>query len=902
MQAIKTAVVYVMVMASVASAAEYPVAFLAYPRTTGIFETQSVSERSGQHVYHVGTDLMVADPDGTERVLVSGSQPSLGLLAVHDFCVSLNGQSIIYSHIRTISPAPGIWCDLYRVNVATGQTVRLTDALNEWNPPRGAAQFTQGIPASQNAANDDRVNKGLHWETVWNIGPCECGDGSIVFCSTRNAMRAPAEGSQPAFQLFRMDANGAHCHLIGHMNLSGALHPTITRSGKLYWSSSEQQGGRTAFGNGWAIWSINPDGSDWGPEISSIGKETPFHFQTETTDGSLVSAQYYDTRMYGAIRVAPPFTPDPFGPPTKFGNPLWYKETPLKDGTQSVVFGYKRRGFYTLAPWAWVQDQENRNAAGTEKPGMISHPAAVPNNGILLTWTGSQGDAAMNLGIYAVPDITQPSQHFSDLVPVVDSPTRHEWMARPVVPFAAIYGLTTPPIPKGLTDPKLPPGSPFATVSTSSMSWPEIVSPQFGPSTGLPVFKNFSLADAQYIRVLAFNKTTTNRSYMFQTSELTANLANRNTDGFHSAFNERCGSYGEVPLYKYRTPTGTVHYGPNPPDGSTPILDPEGKPDTSFELQLPANQPWTFQVLNAKKESVGTAQSWHQVIPGEYRTCGGCHTHFGRVPFEFAQSFAASEEYVVQRLDNIRTSVWGRDIKPIVDQHSLPITQFGWKNGIPFYRSSETTVDDDPRLTQSQAEAIRLWIDTGMMSEGVMYDYKRRTPSLTRAIVESDRLGPYADTQAPTVAHTVFPDRIILGLFDPQAGLDVASLSVTCSQEIAGRAAGAELAELFSRDEHRWILTTTVPQTARLTVSVRDLQVGVNLYGEAVGPGNLTKSSFPLTPDGTTPPIDPPPDPNAAEIARLQAEIAAIAEQISVLSSVRADLQSQLDALMAPNP
>lgn len=21
------------------------------------------------------------------------------------------------------------------------------------------------------------------------------------------------------------------------------------------------------------------------------------------------------------------------------------------------------------------------------------------------------------------------------------------------------------------------------------------------------------------------------------------------------------------------------------------------------------------------------AQSWHQVIPGEYRTCGGCHTH-----------------------------------------------------------------------------------------------------------------------------------------------------------------------------------------------------------------------------------------------------------------------------------
>jgi hypothetical protein len=188
-----------------------------------------------------------------------------------------------------------------------------------------------------------------------------------------------------------------------------------------------------------------------------------------------------------------------------------------------------------------------------------------------------------------------------------------------------------------------------------------------------------------------------------------------------------------------------------------------------------------------------------------------------------------------------------------------------------------------------------------MMSEGSLYDYRgSASPEVTRPIVESDRLGPYADTQGPTISHAVFADQIILGLFDPQAGVNLSSLSVTSSQEIAGRAAGVELADLFvPASDHRWILATAVPPTASLTVSVLDNQIGRNLYGEPVGPGNRTKVSFPLTLDGTTPPDDPPPpDPDAEEIARLEAAIEAIASEISGLQAELATLQEQLRILL----
>ena len=50
------------------------------------------------------------------------------------------------------------------------------------------------------------------------------------------------------------------------------------------------------------------------------------------------------------------------------------------------------------------------------------------------------------------------------------------------------------------------------------------------------------------------------------------------------------------------------------------------QPDGSVSVQVPANLPFTIELLDANGRRVGPQhQSWLQVMPGETRTCNGCH-------------------------------------------------------------------------------------------------------------------------------------------------------------------------------------------------------------------------------------------------------------------------------------
>jgi Hydrazine synthase alpha subunit middle domain len=51
------------------------------------------------------------------------------------------------------------------------------------------------------------------------------------------------------------------------------------------------------------------------------------------------------------------------------------------------------------------------------------------------------------------------------------------------------------------------------------------------------------------------------------------------------------------------------------------------EPDGSVKIQLPANVPFTLDVLDKNARRIGPAHpSWMQLVPGETRTCNGCHT------------------------------------------------------------------------------------------------------------------------------------------------------------------------------------------------------------------------------------------------------------------------------------
>ena len=50
------------------------------------------------------------------------------------------------------------------------------------------------------------------------------------------------------------------------------------------------------------------------------------------------------------------------------------------------------------------------------------------------------------------------------------------------------------------------------------------------------------------------------------------------------------------------------------------------EPDGSGKIQLPANVPFTIDVLDSKAHRIGAPHtSWMQLIPGETKTCNGCH-------------------------------------------------------------------------------------------------------------------------------------------------------------------------------------------------------------------------------------------------------------------------------------
>src|SRR6185312_12479753 len=102
---------------------------------------------------------------------------------------------------------------------------------------------------------------------------------------------------------------------------------------------------------------------------------------------------------------------------------------------------------------------------------------------------------------------------------------------------------------------------------------------------------------------------------------------------FYNHGKERMRILGEVPVRKFA--------------GDKQPLDPDGNPDTSFLVKVPADVAWTFQTLDRHGMVLNSAQTWHQVRPGEIRNnCGGCHAH-SQKPTDFAKTAAANPDYPV---------------------------------------------------------------------------------------------------------------------------------------------------------------------------------------------------------------------------------------------------------------
>ena len=369
-------------------------------------------------------DLMLLHPDGTEEVLVRGGSDG----AIVDPSVSLDGQSVFYSHIQGLKNTsqhgqpPHQGADIYKVQIKSRKVVQLTHG--EYTPNTGAGNWSKDCRAREKDKN--YFNYG-----ALNLGPCPLPNGRLVFVSNRNGFRPPKHPS-PCLQLFTMDDDGKNVECIGHLNLGMALHPVVLKDGRIMFSSLESQGLRSSIL--WGLWSIHPDGTNWGPMISAFlpgeGAPNAFHFQTQLSDGSIVAEEYYNQNNsgFGTYLKLPPQAAAGYAPfgPGYMNDP---RNPPLRDGRHYNGLGTYRRlpfspfGVESLTRFAPASDQPAGPSVLGKKDspavGKFTHPAAAPDNHLLTVWSPGPANhqykhlPMIDGGLYLIKDgkpIDEPGQ------------------------------------------------------------------------------------------------------------------------------------------------------------------------------------------------------------------------------------------------------------------------------------------------------------------------------------------------------------------------------------------------------------------------------------------------------------------------------------------------------------
>ncbi len=702
-------------VASVATA-QVPIVYVRCPRTTDVVEMSGditiggVPQRAtrtmrGFDAYDVlpdvtnfltgftaPCDLVYREASGEERVLYDCSSTSTeeASCAAMDPAVSFDGRTIAFSVFRG-SLAP------YRQNIngrvldPSADSERAAMVSPAFFPNRRLDATGAQLYLVDVATGETTELPGL--DAVFDTGPAFLANGRLAFTSTRDGNTSTmvwgTNSSRPGTRIWTMDLDGRNVDLASHHSLSMEEHPYALRDGRLAYSSWQifgglpfrytngTVGGFTTIANLFHIYTQTPDGAVNFPFYGQhSGDHAPSyfgashiaaHFLTQTGDGRVWFADYYRGNNNGLGIIVGVMSE----PPGQEGI------APEDAETNADVF--VARDAVDFAPWASNGDQVS--APMPDPPlmhpsytdplpfvGKLGHPAALPDNGLMLAWgkgpcstvtgnrifealgrtapphtSGSGQGTAINLitslgldtpscdvGVYRATVI--PSVHPSDLEVIVDSPDWHEFMARAVVPYEDIHGVPRPDsIARADTltsRSELEVGTPFGLLGAAS-----IIDRETFPRAGIHFAGehqfhgqgtdtiNYADEDLCGVRILGV-------------------LPNRDRNTWRQIANvagERVAILGEVSV-RNRDAAGA------------PVTLAGGEPDTSFLVRMPANTPYLMQGIDCDGRTLNTDQTWQHLRPGEMKTCGGCHVHSRASRSTFGETFAATDAYRVARL------------------------------------------------------------------------------------------------------------------------------------------------------------------------------------------------------------------------------------------------------------
>ena len=625
---------------------DYPIVYVRMPRTRADGRAK-FAEVGDPRSMEPGSPLMLLQPDGSEEVLVPVSEKE----SIADPAVAFDGQWVYYTKLHDAAGHQG--ADICKIHVPTRKVVQLTQ--QKFTPNTGVAEWSKSQLPS--------------WG-VYNLGPCPLPGGRVAFVSDRNAFKAANPGYAPsalALQLFVMNDDGSNVECIGHLNLGMALHPVVLKDGRIMFSSLESQGLRSH--HLWGVWSIHPDGSQWGPLLSAFeignGTADSTHFQTQLSDGTIVAESYYNLNNFGfgtylKFPVSVPEGYANFGP----GYKPHERNAKVRHGRQSdgraihIQFPFSPHGLESLTPFVlkgdWPSQPTDPKDNDSPRLGKFTHPAAAPDNHLLTAYSAGSLNSftrykpGFDSGIYLIKS-GQPIDEPAQMRLIKNDPNYHEQWPRALVPYRRIYGIDEParlaPLANdGGKSPQLPAGSPFGLVGTSSLykreSYPYGAVPagkvtaEFAEAKDRTGHKGFDSSHNWTVQGADAGIYANEEIHAIRIIALepTSDVKGRGRTYYNHA-KERMRILGEVPVRKF--------------NGDTQPLDPDGNPDTSFLVKVPADVAWTFQTLDKNGLVLNSAQTWHQVRPGEIRhDCGGCHAH-SQQPTRFEDTAAAKKDYSV---------------------------------------------------------------------------------------------------------------------------------------------------------------------------------------------------------------------------------------------------------------
>ena len=654
-----------------AQAVNYDIVYLRAPRN-GDATLTDWPEVFNPVKMEAGTDLMLLKANGTEEVLLAA-----GRGAVLDPVMSFDGASVYFAYFPDVTAAarnyqrnnvPKLGSDLYRMNLATRAITRLT--WQTWDVASGAG----GVKWSNHHLTPSSADANYLGYGIYNMAPCPLPGGKLMFVSNRDGFLPNKGYTFPNLRLYVLDELTGEIEKIGHMNIGSAMHPVMLKDGRVIFSSYESQGLRDQ--RVWSLWSILPDGRYWEPMFGSFKVGSSMHFQTQLSDGRVGVIEYYNLNNEGFGTLLAFNTMAPAGQPD-FGsfnaldatNPLvrrgrWFFSPghPQHLQPRYTQYRFSPPGLTSLTAFSHGEDTAADPIPGAttreQWAGKVTHPSSAPNNDVLVVYSPGPVNnlnrpttmPRINGGIYLLKSgasVEDPK----DLVKIKLDPNYNAMMPKAVVPYSAIHGVVEPAqiawLPNaGSEHIALPAGTPFGLIGTSTFyrrdSKPgnfEFVNlPQsydgwdrFNASTNdeNPNWFNQGADAGKYtntqihsVRIVGMEGTL-HRSY--GPNEGVAFKAHQG--------HERLRILGEIPLKKKDV------------DGNV-MLDPDGNPDTSFLAKIPANTPFTFQMLDSKGMLLASSQTWHQLRPGEVRAdCGGCHSH-SQQKLSFSQTAAGKAGYV----------------------------------------------------------------------------------------------------------------------------------------------------------------------------------------------------------------------------------------------------------------